>query len=537
MRRGRGSDDERDSGGARLPDRLDPRRSADPLVGITRRIRPAGLVVAVVGFLLSRFAVTRAASETAVVFLLAGLVPLAGGLGLSTFGVALAVGPFDRDYVRRTAVWCLAGTAGMALLIGLSTAGRIAEGGMWAAMVGDTRSADVVLGGAIGGTLTGIYAARSRRRRERLRRQADRLGLLNHVVRDEVLNAVTVIRGRAGTLDGDGAERAAETIRERADGMEAAVEDLKFLTRSREDGPRATSLAAAVDAAADRFRERHPDGAVDVDMTDAAVWADGLLEHALGTLFEHAAGPAARVSVTAAVGEAGVELTVRGDGDGPTAAERALLRDEGDYADPRTAVELDVARLLVEPYGGVLEVDDDGDDAGLVLRLNPAGRGRGPFDAGDPEDRGVSVRGLLTAVGASLVAGAAMGAVLAVAADTVPVVGALYGVADPTVGWITHEFHSVVFGLSYAGTLAALPRRYTAGLRGSVGVGLAWGVWLWLVAAGVVMPLWLRLIGVPTPLPNLTVPSLTGHLVWGLALGTLYHLGERRLAGPGDRPE
>ena len=40
------------------------------------------------------------------------------------------------------------------------------------------------------------------------------------------------------------------------------------------------------------------------------------------------------------------------------------------------------------------------------------------------------------------------------------------------------------------------------------------------------MPIWLQLVGIEASIPNLTAPSLIGHLVWGLTLGTLYHYGE-----------
>jgi len=45
-----------------------------------------------------------------------------------------------------------------------------------------------------------------------------------------------------------------------------------------------------------------------------------------------------------------------------------------------------------------------------------------------------------------------------------------------------------------------------------------------------VMPLWLGLLGIDATIPMVTVPSLIGHLVWALTLGTLYHHGDRWLA-------
>jgi hypothetical protein len=45
------------------------------------------------------------------------------------------------------------------------------------------------------------------------------------------------------------------------------------------------------------------------------------------------------------------------------------------------------------------------------------------------------------------------------------------------------------------------------------------------------MPVWLRLVGVGAPLPNLPPGSLAAHALWGLTAATVYHAGDRWLAG------
>ena len=69
----------------------------------------SGLVVALVGFVLTRFTVVGAARDSTVGFLFSGVIPLVLGLGLSAAGVLLAVGSYDRLLVRRIAAWCLVG--------------------------------------------------------------------------------------------------------------------------------------------------------------------------------------------------------------------------------------------------------------------------------------------------------------------------------------------------------------------------------------------------------------------------------------------
>jgi len=97
---------------------------------------------------------------------------------------------------------------------------------------------------------------------------------------------------------------------------------------------------------------------------------------------------------------------------------------------------------------------------------------------------------------------------------------------NAVVGWITHEFHSVVFGLAYAGVLAPVPDSYADDWRWCLGVAIGWAIVLWALAAGVIMPLWLRLVGVPAAVPSLSPAGLLGHLVWGLTLGTVYVGGQ-----------
>ncbi|MFB6312295.1 MAG: hypothetical protein ABEH64_14065, partial [Salinirussus sp.] len=92
-----------------------------------------------------------------------------------------------------------------------------------------------------------------------------------------------------------------------------------------------------------------------------------------------------------------------------------------------------------------------------------------------------SVR-LAWAAFAGLVAGVVMGAYLAATSNAVPVIGALYGVQNPVIGWTTHLFHSVVFGMIFAavGTHAHLRRIVSTPLYGLIG-GIVWAATLGLL--------------------------------------------------------
>lgn len=92
-------------------------------IQMERRVNYSGLVVAGTGFVLTRFTVVLAVNEAPVQFYLSGVVPLTLGLGLSAFGVALAVADVDASVARTTAVWCVLGTTSMLALVVLTLLG------------------------------------------------------------------------------------------------------------------------------------------------------------------------------------------------------------------------------------------------------------------------------------------------------------------------------------------------------------------------------------------------------------------------------
>lgn len=100
----------------------------------------------------------------------------------------------------------------------------------------------------------------------------------------------------------------------------------------------------------------------------------------------------------------------------------------------------------------------------------------------------------------------------------------LYGLAPPpnlVVGLAVHLFHGAALGVAFAGVAGALNVGSTKAL---VGLGLAWGVVVWIVLAALLMPIWLSAVGSPAspPFPNFATPSLVWHLVYGLVLGGVY---------------
>lgn len=133
----------------------------------------------------------------------------------------------------------------------------------------------------------------------------------------------------------------------------------------------------------------------------------------------------------------------------------------------------------------------------------------------------------LGGVVAGVAGSTAMAAVmLAMGASNVIAVAmpALYTLAPPPnlpLGFAVHLFHGAVFGLLFAGLATVVD---LGDLARSVGAGLGYGVVVWVVAAVLVMPLWLGAVGFANapPFPNVAVPSLLWHAVYGLVLGGVF---------------
>ncbi len=347
----------------------------------------------------------------------------------------------------------------------------------------------------------------------RATRKADRLTVLNRLLRHEVLNKVNVVEGYATDDGGDG--NALPVIRRNAAAIDETVDRVGALTRR--ETSESVDLAACVADAAESVRDRHP--ATTVGTAGAASTTvcgtpqfDALFDHLIESAVIRSEADGAQVRIT--VEDEGDEAQVRvlWDGSGLSPAETRIVegRTIPERDDPRSGFGLSIARLLVEEVDGSLRSERTADgETALVVSLPRAGR-EGGFGATPTRLRHAALAALV-AGGIGLLVGAVSG--------TMPVIGALYGVENVAVGWVTHQFHSVCFGFWFVAATATWAREDPWTLAA---LGAGYGVALWLVAAGLVMPLWLRAVGMGAPVPNLRLPSLIAHLVWGVLFGGLY---------------
>jgi len=118
-----------------------------------------------------------------------------------------------------------------------------------------------------------------------------------------------------------------------------------------------------------------------------------------------------------------------------------------------------------------------------------------------------------------LVGGGLMGLLMHFQMGIMEVVGGLYTLESVAAGWTFHMIHALLFGLVFSAALSASWfRKYDFGPIAITFLGVAWGVSLWMVAAGLVMPTWMNAVGLQGPMiPNWAEPSGIGHLVYGVS--------------------
>ena len=501
------------------------------------RINIGGFVIAGIGFFLTRFTVTLALYDDPVRFYLAGVLPLALGLGLAAFGVALVVADVDASMVRTTALWCVLGTGAMFVLVVLTLLGS-SSGSLSEFLTLQSRASlsNFLIGGSVGGTLTGLYASRNQRQQQTLRQQTHRLEVLNRLLRHEVLNSVAVIQGFT-SLDRDD-PRSETAIPKHAQKIQDTIEEVKYLTQSA--GATTTTrtaipLAECLRDTIASVSEAHPDARLSMGSVPESlqVQANERLELVMRHLLENAvvhattAEPEVSVSVTTTATRAAITVTDNGSGLPENQQQLLETGEIEEFDDPTTGFGLNVVRLLVESYDGA--IDTEVQDSGTSITVSLARADTGELGPSGTELRGFrpATTHLSVIVGAAVVAGIIYGLISTVLGGSIAAIGVLYGINDPVVGWVTHEFHSVVFGFVFAGFVSVSPERYRNRVTTYVGIGAAWGLVLWAGAAGVIAPLWLQLLGIPAPIPNISTTSLVPHLVWGVSLGAMTAWGYR----------
>ncbi|WP_336035139.1 histidine kinase [Halobacterium yunchengense] len=150
-----------------------------------------------------------------------------------------------------------------------------------------------------------------------------------------------------------------------------------------------------------------------------------------------------------------------------------------------------------------------------------------PF-AGEWNWRAGALAGFLAAVVAGV-------AVSVVRLETLRLaVAGLYGFEGSLLaGWVAHLVHGVVFGLVFAWVLSDPGFYHLAdSWWKTLLAAVAYAVVLAVAGAGIIMPIWLGLLGGPAlgPLPYVTWSLFGWHVLYGVVLGVAYPVVEHRVA-------
>lgn len=129
---------------------------------------------------------------------------------------------------------------------------------------------------------------------------------------------------------------------------------------------------------------------------------------------------------------------------------------------------------------------------------------------------------------AGFVAAIVMGAAITVTGlDTLRLaIAGMYGFEGSlAAGWVAHLAHGTLFGLIFAGVLSdpGLYRLDDWAWKSAV-AGVVYGLVLAVLGAGIIMPMWQGVVGMPTPasIPYVTTPTVLWHVVYGVVLGGLF---------------
>lgn len=133
---------------------------------------------------------------------------------------------------------------------------------------------------------------------------------------------------------------------------------------------------------------------------------------------------------------------------------------------------------------------------------------------------------------AGLVAGAVFGVAIQYAIMRMGAIGALYNWGEPSIaiGWFAHVVHSAIFGFVFG--LITEQRPFHGWMRRgyptAIAVGLGFTTILYVVNIGLIWPNWLTAVGFEgastLPVPFFPVRPLLGHLLFGVILGTVFHV-------------
>lgn len=300
-------------------------------------------------------------------------------IGIGGAGYYLSTEPFPLERNPRLLAWCLAGIA-IWLVINLATMASFGIVALWPA-IGWIRGA-VAWGGAFG-LIVGIVEARAitnavdaeqaRLRARHLGERRDAVDYVNSLLRHEVLNSITVIRGRSKILvdelpETDGRYDHADAIARQSDAIASVVADARRMIESVHHQPELERLSVRemVETESKRIQDMDPTAEISVSGPDATVEGDTMLGRVFGNLLanaiEHNDSETPEVTVSIATEDGSVAVRIADNGPGIPPATRAELFERPTIGPVEHGFGLYIVDRLCERYDGRIELTDTGSE-------------------------------------------------------------------------------------------------------------------------------------------------------------------------------
>jgi len=222
---------------------------------------------------------------------------------------------------------------------------------------------------------------------EKLKEQRDNLQLLNEVVRHDIRNDLTVIKGYADLLADhvDGGETELETVQQKAEeaiGLTKTARDLANVMLQSDAEKQRISLAHTLESQVEESRSGDAVAIVTVEgsVPDVSVTADNMLEavfrNLLQNAIQHNDKAVPEVAVTAEESDDSVRVRIADNGPGipDSRKDEIFARGEKGLESAGTGLGLYLVETLVDRYGGDVWVEDaEPEGAVFVVELPIAG--------------------------------------------------------------------------------------------------------------------------------------------------------------------
>ena len=283
-------------------------------------------------------------------------------LVLSYAGYRLSRTDLPPQEMWTAVVWSLAGTVLLLAVMGATFVVRVFEGRPLVEPIFPLLVAAAA--GGIAGLMTGYYSARARTDARRSRTVTNALAFINDLIRHDLLNDLSVIKGHAGQL-ADAPEDSGgdpELILEKTDEALSRIETSRVITDTLVGDPdlEPTDLVPVVTEMAARTDDTFFGVTVTTDLPETAVVnandgirsvVDNLLENAV----EHNDADDPRVEAAVTVAGDVVRFTVTDNGPGiPDDLKESLFEP----AEDGSSGGLSLVYTLVSGYGGEVRVED-----------------------------------------------------------------------------------------------------------------------------------------------------------------------------------